>query len=255
MEKISSKKAKKKQSNKEKEKLYESFSNNIIDCINKAVKNKLTEKDENGKKYTKSKIAEELGIDYQSLLNYTTNRVPEAKQLIYIAKYFNIPTSLIFKDLEDDNNSNKENITINNSALLGLDQEAQAILIKLSENSIYDSDKSNYENKIILFLINSIIKDNHTLKALSDYFSLVLLKQNNDKIDFKGFKPIDKKDSIYLLKKYETMIDVDEFINYLAKRSKIPKDIKDNAIKNAYNYYNNMQEIIKKYSDKNYNLN
>ena len=229
-----------------KEQLYLKLKNDVIDSVDTLVKNKTKEKNSDGKLYNKQMISNELGITYQSLLNYTTDRMPDLKQLLYIKEYFNVPYSLFFKD---ENNSSGE---INSSLSLGLDKDTLNILEKLKTESKNDTYENNYLNTTKLFLINAIIKDEKLFSRLADYFSISLgrniLDKKNSKI--KAYKPFKNDESAYSMTKYAIMTDFINYIDKLVKGDDVPRDIKNNVEKYAYKYSGDMQKVIDDYNNK-----
>lgn len=234
---------------KEKERLYENTKDDIIKAMQNLVDNKIKEYDKYGKKITKTKIADDLNITYQALSNYTFDRIPDLKQLLYIKEYFSVPFSTFFKEKKENNNKNS--IT-DISIALGLDSETINILSELKRNTEYDSFENNNENKIILFLINAIIKDKELFKSLSSYFAIALgrniLDKKNDK--FIAYKPFGNDKSAYSMTKFSVMTDFINLIDDLVAGENVPKDIREKAEKYAFKYSGEMQQIIKENNSK-----
>lgn len=229
-----------------KDELYQKLKSDIINTIDDLVQNKIKEKDVKGKTYNKQMISNDLGITYQALLNYTTDRMPDLKQLLYIKQYFNVPYSLFFKD---ENNSSSE---INSSLSLGLDKDAINILQGLKTDSKNDTYENNYLNTTKLFLINAIIKNEKLFSRLADYFSISLgrniLDKKNSKI--KAYKPFKNDESAYSMTKYAIMTDFINYIDKLVKGVDVPRNIKSNVEKYAYKYSADMQKVINDYYNK-----
>lgn len=226
-----------------KDELYQKLKSDIIDTIDDLVKNKTKEKDANGKTYNKQMISSDLNITYQALLNYTTDRMPDIRQLLYIKKYFDVPYSLFFKD--EDNSSDN----IEGTLSLGLDAETQEILRKLKSDSKNDTYENNHLNTIKLFLINAIIKDEKLFSKLTDYFSISLGRNILDKKnkDNKIYKPFKTDESAYSMTKYAIMTDFISYIDSLVKGENVPRDIKSIVEKYAYKYAGKMQKVIDDY--------
>lgn len=128
---------------------------------------------------TNSKIARELGITYQALVNYQNGRIPEYKQLAYIKDYFDVSYSYLFGETKyKDLKSQNFNFDLSGSALSKLERLGN------------QSKKSNYNSMAINNMIENLIleKNNTTLKLMAYLIISGKVENDKDKIDYIKFR-------------------------------------------------------------------
>ena len=151
-------------------------------------------------KQTYTKLAQELGITYQALINYKKDRMPEYKQLAFIKNYFNVSYSyLLGETKKKEINSTGFNFDLSGSALDKLE--------KISNQAKY----GNYTCSGITYIIENLLleKDNKTLKLLAYLLISNIVEKDNKKINYIKFLLLNK---------------IMEDINYMSKELTLPKE-------------------------------
>lgn len=141
-------------------------------------------------KQTYTKLAEELGITYQALINYKKDRMPEYKQLAFIKDYFDVSYSYLLGETKKKNvNSTGFNFDLSGSALSKLELISNK---GKNGNYVYGSithmleylllEENNTTLKLLSYLLIANKVERDTKKI--DYIKFLLLNKIIDNIDF-----------------------------------------------------------------------
>lgn len=141
-------------------------------------------------KQTYTKLAEELGITYQALINYKKDRMPEYKQLAFIKDYFAVSYSYLLGETKKRNvNSTGFNFDLSGSALSKLELISNK---GKNGNYVYGSithmleylllEENNTTLKLLSYLLIANKVESDTKKI--DYIKFLLLNKIIDNIDF-----------------------------------------------------------------------
>lgn len=152
-------------------------------------------------KQTYTKLAQELGITYQALINYKKDRMPEYKQLAFIKDYFDVSYSYLLGETKKKKlNSTGFNFDLSGSALDKLEEISN------------QSKNGNYSCSGITYIIENLLleKDNKTLKLLAYLLIANVVESDKQKIDYIKFSLLNK---------------IIEDINIMSKELDLPEEI------------------------------
>ena len=125
-------------------------------------------------KQTYTKLAQELGITYQALINYKKDRMPEYKQLAFIKDYFDVSYSYLLGETKKKKlNSTGFNFDLSGSALDKLEEISN------------QSKNGNYSCSGMTYIIENLLleKDNKTLKLLAYLLIANVVESDKQKIE------------------------------------------------------------------------
>ncbi len=165
-------------------------------------------------KQTYTKLAQELGITYQALINYKKDRMPEYKQLAFIKDYFDVSYSYLLGETKKKKlNSTGFNFDLSGSALDKLEEISN------------QSKNGNYSCSGITYIIENLLleKDNKTLKLLAYLLIANVIESNKQKIDYIKFSLLNK---------------IIEDINIMSKELDLPEEILLKAYESLKNEIN-----------------
>ena len=165
-------------------------------------------------KQTYTKLAQELGITYQALINYKKDRMPEYKQLAFIKDYFDVSYSYLLGETKKKKlNSTGFNFDLSGSALDKLEEISN------------QSKNGNYSCSGITYIIENLLleKDNKTLKLLAYLLIANVVESDKQKIDYIKFSLLNK---------------IIEDINIMSKELNLPEEILLKAYESLKNEIN-----------------
>lgn len=165
-------------------------------------------------KQTYTKLAQELGITYQALINYKKDRMPEYKQLAFIKDYFDVSYSYLLGETKKKKlNSTGFNFDLSGSALDKLEEISN------------QSKNGNYSCSGITYIIENLLleKDNKTLKLLAYLLIANVVESDKQKIDYIKFSLLNK---------------IIEDINIMSKELDLPEEILLKAYESLKNEIN-----------------
>lgn len=165
-------------------------------------------------KQTYTKLAQELGITYQALINYKKDRMPEYKQLAFIKDYFDVSYSYLLGETKKKKlNSTGFNFDLSGSAL-----------DKLEEISNQSKNGNNSCSGMTYIIENLLLeKDNKTLKLLAYLLIANVVESDKQKIDYIKFSLLNK---------------IIEDINIMSKELDLPEEILLKAYESLKNEIN-----------------
>lgn len=171
----------------EKQQVADNFTKRFNELLNER------KTDENIK--TDKEIAEKIGIQHQSLINYQSGRVPEPWILLKIANYFNVSIEYLLGKTKTRNYLNYDL-----EKTYGFDE----LVIKNLKENVNKSDKQ------LIIAINSLLGDDclEFIKLYADYISFPSKEnkyldefskiQNKKELTEKYYKKYDEDNYIYL---------------------------------------------------------
>lgn len=165
-------------------------------------------------KQTYTKLAQELGITYQALINYKKDRMPEYKQLAFIKDYFDVSYSYLLGETKKKKlNSTGFNFDLSGSALDKLEEISN------------QSKNGNYSCSGITYIIENLLleKDNKTLKLLAYLLIANVVESDKQKIDYIKFSLLNK---------------IIDDINIMSKELNLPEEILLKAYESLKNEIN-----------------
>ena len=165
-------------------------------------------------KQTYTKLAQELGITYQALINYKKDRMPEYKQLAFIKDYFDVSYSYLLGETKKKKlNSTGFNFDLSGSALDKLEEISN------------QSKNGNYSCSGMTYIIENLLleKDNKTLKLLAYLLIANVVESDKKKIDYIKFSLLNK---------------IIEDINIMSKELDLPEEILLKAYESLKNEIN-----------------
>lgn len=165
-------------------------------------------------KQTYTKLAQELGITYQALINYKKDRMPEYKQLAFIKDYFDVSYSYLLGETKKKKlNSTGFNFDLSGSALDKLEEISN------------QSKNGNYSCSGMTYIIENLLleKDNKTLKLLAYLLIANVVESDKQKIDYIKFSLLNK---------------IIEDINIMSKELDLPEEILLKAYESLKNEIN-----------------
>lgn len=165
-------------------------------------------------KQTYTKLAQELGITYQALINYKKDRMPEYKQLAFIKDYFDVSYSYLLGETKKKKlNSTGFNFDLSGSALDKLEEISN------------QSKNGNYSCSGMTYIIENLLleKDNKTLKLLAYLLIANAVESDKQKIDYIKFSLLNK---------------IIEDINIMSKELDLPEEILLKAYESLKNEIN-----------------
>lgn len=165
-------------------------------------------------KQTYTKLAQDLGITYQALINYKKDRMPEYKQLAFIKDYFDVSYSYLLGETKKKKlNSTGFNFDLSGSALDKLEEISN------------QSKNGNYSCSGITYIIENLLleKDNKTLKLLAYLLIANVVESDKQKIDYIKFSLLNK---------------IIEDINIMSKELNLPEEILLKAYESLKNEIN-----------------
>ena len=165
-------------------------------------------------KQTYTKLAQDLGITYQALINYKKDRMPEYKQLAFIKDYFDVSYSYLLGETKKKKlNSTGFNFDLSGSALDKLEEISN------------QSKNGNYSCSGMTYIIENLLleKDNKTLKLLAYLLIANVVESDKQKIDYIKFSLLNK---------------IIEDINIMSKELNLPEEILLKAYESLKNEIN-----------------
>ena len=162
-------------------------------------------------KQTYTKLAEELGITYQALINYKKDRMPEYKQLAFIKDYFDVSYSYLLGETKKKNvNSTGFNFDLSGSALSKLE-----LISNKGKNG-------NYVYSSITHMLEYLLleENNTTLKLLSYLLIANKVESDTKKIDYIKFLLLNK---------------IIDNINFMSNELNLPNEILINVYEKLKN--------------------
>lgn len=224
--------------------------------IEELVNQRVEDNKKNGVSCSRSYIADQLGID-RNTLNFYINgdngtgvdaepRIPDIIGLYKIKNFFDVPYSYLF-DETFNTKCGSDNIALGTT--YGLNDKTQQILKELRIKANNETINDNYLASIKLFLINKIIENDSFLESMALYF-LVTLGQNILDEKYKGrdnYSMFSSDNSIYSFTKYSLMENFLQYINTLTTGDNVPLSTKKDAEEYAIKYGGSMQAFIKQF--------